>query len=229
MLDEYKTSDRFWAEAINTVFHVINWLYLYRLLKKTPYELLTGKKLNVSYFTVFRSKCYFLLKRPKSSKFAPKVYEGFMLGYDSNSHAYRVFNKDFGCVETTCDAVFDETNNSQVEQYDLDDVDDEEAPCDVLRTMAICDVRPEEVYEDQPSLNEGGPPTQQDDQEKQGEQIEDDDQNQEMGNDQGGVEQDEDEGDKKSQDHYHSLIQELDKPYNVIIRSTTFLVPQRME
>jgi hypothetical protein len=74
--------------------------------------------------------------------FAPKVYEGFMLGYDSNSRTYRVFNKDSGCVETTCDAVFDETNDSQVEQYDLDDVDDEEAPYDALRTMSIGDVRP---------------------------------------------------------------------------------------
>jgi hypothetical protein len=37
-----------------------------------------------------------------------------MLGYDSNSHVYRVFNKDFNCVKTTYDAVFDKTNGSQV-------------------------------------------------------------------------------------------------------------------
>jgi hypothetical protein len=36
-----------------------------------------------------------------------KSYEGFLLGYDSNSRAYRVFHKDSGCVETMCDAVFD--------------------------------------------------------------------------------------------------------------------------
>jgi hypothetical protein len=76
------------------------------------------------------------------SKFAPKVYEGFMLGYDSNSCTYHVFNKDSVCVETMCDAVFDETNGSQVEQYDFDDIDNEEAPCDALRKMAIGDVRP---------------------------------------------------------------------------------------
>jgi transposase InsO family protein len=77
MLDEYKTSDRFWAEAVNTACHVINRLYLHKLLKKTPYELLTGNKSNVSYFRVFGSKCYVLQKRSKSYKFAPKVYEGF--------------------------------------------------------------------------------------------------------------------------------------------------------
>jgi hypothetical protein len=29
MLDEYKTSDRFWAEAINTACYAINRLYLH--------------------------------------------------------------------------------------------------------------------------------------------------------------------------------------------------------
>jgi hypothetical protein len=50
MLDEYKTSDRFWEEVINTACHATNRLYLHKLLKKTSYELLTGNKLNVSYF-----------------------------------------------------------------------------------------------------------------------------------------------------------------------------------
>jgi hypothetical protein len=83
----------------------------------------------------------------KSSKFSPKVYEGFLLGYDSNSRAYHVFNKDSGCVETTCDAVFDVTNNSQVEQYDIDVVNDEEAPCEALQMMAIRDVRAQDPSE----------------------------------------------------------------------------------
>jgi transposase InsO family protein len=48
MFDEYKTSDRFWAEAINTTCHATNLLYLHKLLKKTSYELLTGNKHNVS-------------------------------------------------------------------------------------------------------------------------------------------------------------------------------------
>jgi hypothetical protein len=50
MLDEYKTSDRFWAETINMAYHATNRLYLHKLLKKTAYGLLTGNKPNVSYF-----------------------------------------------------------------------------------------------------------------------------------------------------------------------------------
>jgi transposase InsO family protein len=93
MLGEYKTRERFWSEAVNTACHAINRLYLHCLLKKTSYELLTGNKPNVSYFRVFGSKCYILVKKGRHSKFAPKAVEGFILGYDSNTKAYRVFNK----------------------------------------------------------------------------------------------------------------------------------------
>jgi transposase InsO family protein len=43
MLDEYKTQDIFWAEAINTACRAINHLYLHKFHKKTSYELITGK------------------------------------------------------------------------------------------------------------------------------------------------------------------------------------------
>jgi hypothetical protein len=62
--------------------------------------------------------------------------------------------------------VFDETNGSQVEQVDLDELDDEEVPCVALRNMSIRDVSPKESEEppqtqDQPSSsNQASPPTQ---------------------------------------------------------------------
>jgi hypothetical protein len=142
MLGEYKTLERFWSEAVNIACHAINRLYLHRLLKKTSYELLTGNKPNVSYFRVFGSKCYILVKKGRHSKFAPKVVEWFLLGYDSNTKAYRVFNKSSGLVEVSSDVVFDETNGSPREQVDLDDIDDDEVPTAAMRTMAIGDVRP---------------------------------------------------------------------------------------
>ena len=91
MLDEYKTPRKFWPEAIDTACHTINRVYLHKLLNKTSYELLTGKKPNVSYFRVFGARCW--IKDPHhTSKFAPKAHEGFMLGYGKDSHSYRVFN-----------------------------------------------------------------------------------------------------------------------------------------
>jgi hypothetical protein len=65
--------------------------------------------------------------------------------------------------------VFDETNGSQVEQVDLDELDDDEAPCVVLRNMSIGDVCLKESEEppqaqDQPSsFVQASPPTQDED------------------------------------------------------------------
>jgi hypothetical protein len=178
MLGEFKTPERFWSEAVNTACHAINRLYLHRLLKKTSYELLTDNKPNVSYFCVFGSKCYILVKKGRHYKFAPKAVEGFLLGYDSNTKAYRVFNKSSGLVEVSSDIVFDETNGSPREQVDLDDIDEDDVSTAAMRTMAIGDVRPQEQQEqDQPSSSTMvHPPTQ------DGEQVP-----QEEGQDQGGA------------------------------------------
>jgi hypothetical protein len=142
MLDEYKTPDIFWCEAINTACHAINRLYLHKKLKKTSYELLTSNKPKVSYFRVFGCKCLILNKRPKTSKFASKVDEGFLLGYGSNEHVYRIFNKTSGRVEIAVDMTFDESNGSQVEQIDASFVGKEDPPREVIKQMSTGDVRP---------------------------------------------------------------------------------------
>jgi hypothetical protein len=114
-------------------------------------------------------KCFILVKRGRKSKFAPKAVEGFLLGYDSNTRAYRVFNKYTGLVEVSCDIVFDETNGFQVEQVDLDELVDEEASYVALRNMSIGDVCPKEseepthVQDQLSSSNQASPPTQDED------------------------------------------------------------------
>jgi hypothetical protein len=111
-----------------------------------------------------------MMKKGWHSKFAPKAVEGFLLEYDSNTKAYRVFNKSSGLVEVSSDVVFDETNGSPREQVDLDDVD--EVPTATMRTMAISDVRPQELQEQDQSSSSSTmvhPPTQDDVQVPQGE------------------------------------------------------------
>jgi hypothetical protein len=88
-----------------------------------------------------------LLLKEVKSPMIPKAVEVFLLDYDSNTRAYRVFNKSTGLVEVSSDIVFDETNGSQVDQVDLDELDDEEAPCIALRNMSIEDVCPQEPKE----------------------------------------------------------------------------------
>jgi hypothetical protein len=76
--------------------------------------------------------------------------------------------------------VFDETNGSQVKQVDLDELDDEEAPCITLRDMSIGDICPKESEEstqaqDQPSSSMQASPPTQDENKAQEEEDEDQD------------------------------------------------------
>nr|CAH66560.1 OSIGBa0113K06.6 [Oryza sativa] len=151
MLDEYGVSDSFWAEAINTACHATNRFYLHRLLKNTSYELIVGRKPNVAYFRVFGCKCYIYRKGVRLTKFESRCDEGFLLGYASNSKAYRVYNKNKGTVEETADVQFDETNGSQEGHENLDDVGDE-GLIRAMKNMSFGDVKPIEV-EDKPSTS----------------------------------------------------------------------------
>jgi hypothetical protein len=79
------------------------------------------------------------------SKFQSKCDEGFLLGYSLNSKAYRVYNQSLGLVKETSYVEFDETNGSQEEQKNLDDVGNEVLRID-MKNMTIGDVKPK--YED---------------------------------------------------------------------------------
>ena len=100
--------------------------------------------------------------------------------------------------------MFDETNDSQEEQVDLDELDDEEAPCVALRNMAIGDVCPKESEEtpqaqDQQSSSMQASPSTQNEDEAQDDEGEDQEYEtpQEEGNDQGGDVHDQDEEDEQ--------------------------------
>jgi hypothetical protein len=142
---------------------------------------------------------------------------------------HRVFNKSTGLIEVSCDIVFDETNGSQVEQVDLDELDDEEAPCITLRNMSIGDVCPKESEDptqaqDQPSYSmQASPPTQ--DEDKAQEEEDEDQYNeppQEEDIDQGGDDNEDKEYEQEIRDQrpphprFHQAIQR-DHPVNSIL------------
>jgi hypothetical protein len=126
--------------------------------------------------------------------------------------------------------VFDETNGSQVEKVDLDELDDEEDPCIALRNMPIGDVCPKEFEEppqaqDQPSSSiQSSPPTQDEDQAQDDENKDQEDEPpQEEDNDQGGDDNDKDkedeqeiQGQRPPHPGVHQAIQR-DHPVNSIL------------
>jgi hypothetical protein len=123
--------------------------------------------------------------------------------------------------------VFDETNGSQVEQLDLDEIGDEEAPCVALRKMSTGDVCPKESEEpphaqDQPSSSTQTSPPTQDEDNAQNDEGEDQEVEppQDESNDQGGDAHDQDEEDEQiprpPHPRVHQAIQR-DHPVNTIL------------
>ena len=72
-LHEFKSPYNFWAEAISTACHSSNRLYLRKILDKTPYEILTGNKPNISYFRVFGVSVSFLFKVSVCQNSSPRL------------------------------------------------------------------------------------------------------------------------------------------------------------
>jgi hypothetical protein len=125
--------------------------------------------------------------------------------------------------------VFDETNGSQVEQVDLDELDDEEASCVALRNMSIGEVCPKESEEppqaqDQPSSSmQASPPTQDEDRAQDDEdEDQEDEPPQEEDIDQGGDDNEDKEDEQEIRDQIppHPRVHQAyqrDHPVNSIL------------
>ena len=143
MLDEYNTPEALWAEAINTACYASNRLFLQKFLGKTPYELLNGKKPDVSFFRVFGCKCYIYKKRQHLGKFQRRCDVGFLVDYSSKSKAHRVFSYATGLVEET----YDESNGSQGAHENLDNIGDEPLR-EVIKNILVGDIKPKDDEDD---------------------------------------------------------------------------------
>jgi hypothetical protein len=81
------------------------------------------------------------------SKFEKKCDEGFLLGYSTISKAYRVWNLTNSTLEEVHDVEFDETQGSQNEAQNLDDVRGDQLS-NAMKNMDIGDIRPMQVDDD---------------------------------------------------------------------------------
>jgi hypothetical protein len=80
------------------------------------------------------------------SKFEKKCDEGFLLGYSTTNKAYRVWKFASGTFEVVYDVEFDETNGSQEEDENLEDMRGTQL-VNAMKNMDIGDIRPREVIE----------------------------------------------------------------------------------
>nr|GFD25235.1 retrovirus-related Pol polyprotein from transposon TNT 1-94 [Tanacetum cinerariifolium] len=108
-----------WAEAIATACFTQNCSIIHRRFNKTPYELINGRKLDISLLHVFGALCYPKNDRENIGKLGAKGDIGFFIGYSADSYAYRIYNHRTKKIIETMNVSFDELSVLAFEQRSL--------------------------------------------------------------------------------------------------------------
>nr|GFC05240.1 retrovirus-related Pol polyprotein from transposon TNT 1-94 [Tanacetum cinerariifolium] len=106
-----------WVEAIATACFTQNRSIIHRRFNKTPYELINGRKPNISFLHVFGALCYPKNDRENIGKLGAKGDTGFFIGYSADSCAYRVYNRQTKKIMETMNVSFDELSVMAFEQH----------------------------------------------------------------------------------------------------------------
>nr|GEV70171.1 integrase, catalytic region, zinc finger, CCHC-type, peptidase aspartic, catalytic [Tanacetum cinerariifolium] len=105
-----------WAEAIVTACFTQNRSIIHRRFNKTPYELINGRKPNISFLHVCGALCYPKNDREDIGKLGAKGDIGFFIGYSVDSRAYKVYNRRTKKIMETMNVSFDELSAMDFEQ-----------------------------------------------------------------------------------------------------------------
>ncbi|GJT93776.1 retrovirus-related pol polyprotein from transposon TNT 1-94 [Tanacetum coccineum] len=105
-----------WAEAIATACYTQNRSLIHQRFNKRPYELINGRKPDISFLHVFGALCYPKNDREDIGKLGAKGDIGFFIGYSVNSCAYRVYNRRTKKIIETMNVTFDELSTMAFEQ-----------------------------------------------------------------------------------------------------------------
>ena len=97
-----------WSEAYKTVVYIQNKCPHTALGRKTPEEVFTGTKPDVSHIRIFGSVCYCHVHLDNRKKLDPSGEKGLLVGYSEISKAYRVYIPARRRIIASRDVQFDE-------------------------------------------------------------------------------------------------------------------------
>ena len=80
-----------WEEAARTMVYVHNRTPHRVLENKTPKEVFSGKKPEVSHLRIFGCLVYIHIPKEKITKLDPSRKKGIFVGYSESSKAYRIY------------------------------------------------------------------------------------------------------------------------------------------
>ena len=110
-----------WVEAARIAMYMQNKSSHRVLGNKTPEEMFSREKPEVSHLRIFGCPVNIHVPKEKRSKLEPSGRKGIFIGYSESSKAYRVYIPGFRHIKTRKDVTFDEDaafNNSKMNHTD---------------------------------------------------------------------------------------------------------------
>ena len=108
MLHDQDLPMHLWAEASRTSMYVQNHTPHRVLKNKTPEEVFSGKKLEVSHLRIFGCPVYIHITKEKRTKLDPLGKKGIFVGYSESLKAYKIYFPGFKNININRDVTFDE-------------------------------------------------------------------------------------------------------------------------
>ncbi|KAK9692675.1 hypothetical protein QE152_g35008 [Popillia japonica] len=122
MMFDANLNKSYWGEAVNTAVY-INRSVSSVLVDKTPEELLSGKKVDLSKLRIFGSPVIVHVPKANRVKLDPKSRKLIFVGYDSSVKGFRCIDPVTKKITISRDVVFFENPASTVVAEQLDDSD----------------------------------------------------------------------------------------------------------
>ena len=101
-----------WAEAINTASFTLNRTRKKRIDDKTPFELQSGRKINLNFFKIFGTEVYAYIPKCKRNKLGSKSKLCTFVGYDSCTKDYRILADKSSRIEVHREVLCKNENES---------------------------------------------------------------------------------------------------------------------
>lgn len=101
-----------WAETVSTAVYVLNRV-ISNSTEKTPYQFWKGKTPDVSHLRVFGSDAYAHIDKQFRKKFVAKAIKMVLVGYQSDSPNYRLYDPRTKRVSMSRDVIFNERSRKE--------------------------------------------------------------------------------------------------------------------
>jgi len=166
LLSEARVNKRFWPEIIKTAAYLKNRTLANTIEKKTPYEILTGRKPNISNLRIYGSRVFVRVPEEKrKSKWDRKADLGILLGYENVGYRVLINNKviiarHVDIIEEDVNLIGvkgeDEENNYQDETRDNEDrMEDRKETLDINKGNDTVSIVSRETPSEQTVTNRG--------------------------------------------------------------------------